>query len=238
LTNFFTNLSVFTKLKGFLMALDCYFISGSPFAWRALLALSFKGLDFNMIELKASEGEHKAPDYLALNPHGQVPALKDGDTVIYESLAILGYLDRKYPETPLFGTSNEQTALIWQRVMEFESWLVPVMRGILRPIFFGPLEGHEDEVNENITKLKGELDRFSTWLDGNDFLAGDTLSAVDISVYPAVTIMARVLANVDNDKLDKSLLPLADTYPKLAVWAARIEAQEGFDAVYPPHWRD
>ncbi len=220
------------------MALDCYFISGSPFAWRALLALSLKGLDFSMTELKVSEAEHKAPEYLALNPHGQVPALKDGDITVYESLAILAYLERKYPDnSPLFGTTDREAALIWQRVMEFESWLVPVMRGIVRPIFFGPLEGHEDAVNENIDKLKAELERYSAWLDGNDFLAGNSISAVDISVYPAVAIMARVLTNVENDLLDKSFLPLIETYPLVSAWMARVEALDGFDAVYPPHWR-
>ena len=42
--------------------------------------------------------EHKAPEYQKMNPRGRVPTLKDGDFVLYESLAILAYLDRKHPE--------------------------------------------------------------------------------------------------------------------------------------------
>ena len=56
--------------------------------------------------------EHKEPEYLALNPRGQMPILIDGDTVVCESLASLLYLDEAYPEHPLLPSDRQQRALV------------------------------------------------------------------------------------------------------------------------------
>ncbi len=82
------------------MALELYWISGSPFAWSAMLALEIKGLAYESRRLDPGKREQKTPEYLAMNPRGKVPMLKDGDTVICESTAILAYLESKYPEPP------------------------------------------------------------------------------------------------------------------------------------------
>ncbi|MGQ0657219.1 MAG: glutathione S-transferase family protein [Chromatiales bacterium] len=80
------------------MTLEVYWGSGSPFAWRALLALEVKRLQYVSHQLQFSRQEHKSPEFLRLNPRGKVPVLKDGDFVVYESLAIMKYLDDKYAE--------------------------------------------------------------------------------------------------------------------------------------------
>jgi hypothetical protein len=92
-----------------IMAIELYWGSGSPFAWRVMLTLEVKGLLYESKLLEFSKGDHKTPPILQLNPRGKVPTLKDGDFVVYESLAIMSYLDRKYPATPLFGTTAEET---------------------------------------------------------------------------------------------------------------------------------
>jgi len=219
------------------MAIECYFISGSPFAWRAMLGLAFKGLDFEQRVLQASEGEHKTPEFLAMNPHGKVPVLKDGDLTIYESLAILAYLDRKYPEKPLFGETAADAALIWQRTMEFETIMPNIVPGMVRPIFSGTVEGNEASINERIVDFRAEFDRYEGWLEAGGYMAGDSLSAVDISVYPVAAIASRVLGSYSNDKLNLDFFPLRDSYPRIAAWMTRVEAMPGFEAVYPPHWK-
>ena len=219
------------------MSIECYYISGSPFAWRALLGLTFKGLDFKMIALQASEGEHKKPEYLALNPRGKVPVLKDGDTIIYESLAILAYLDRQYPEKPLFGKNSGEAALIWQRTMELESYMLSRTGTLIRAVFRGMVEGNEDSLNEDIAAIKEELSNVSGWLAEADYLAGNNISAADISLYPTLALFARVMGNVSNDKLDIDFVPIADHFPAIAGWMARVEAMPGFGDVYPPHWK-
>ena len=79
------------------MALEVYWASGSPFSWRVLLTLEVKQLPYQSKLLTFSKREHKSPEYLALNPRGKVPTLKDGDFVLYESLAIMAYLDSAVP---------------------------------------------------------------------------------------------------------------------------------------------
>jgi len=220
------------------MALEVYFIGGSPYAWRVMLGLALKGLEYKAIELHASKGEHKTPEYLAKNPRGKVPVLKDGELTMYESLAILAYLDRKYPEAPLFGASPEEAALVWQRTMEVESYLLPVISGIARPIFTGAIEGQEEAINEHIIVLKAELERYSEWLDGQDFLAGNVPGAADFTLYPPLALLSRVVGALQNDKIDTGFLPITGSFPALAAWMARIEAIDGFDTTYPPHWRE
>jgi len=219
------------------MSIECYFISGSPFAWRVLLALQIKRLDFKATEIYGSKGDNKTPEYLAMNPHGKVPVLTDGNTTIYESLAILAYLERKYPEKPLFGISAEESALIWQRIMEVEMLLPPIVGGMIRPVFTGSVEGNETAINVHIENLKGELARYEGWLDGQEYLAGGGLSAADVALYPVIAIITRVMGMQTNDKLDIGFLPLTSTYPALVSWMTRIESIPGFDAVYPPHWK-
>ncbi|EQD47332.1 protein containing Glutathione S-transferase, partial [mine drainage metagenome] len=72
-----------------LMAIEVYWGSGSPYAWRVLLALEHKGLPYTAHLLQFSKQEHKSPHLLQMNPRGRVPVLKDGDYVCFESLAIL-----------------------------------------------------------------------------------------------------------------------------------------------------
>src|SRR4051794_37484747 len=105
------------------MAIELYWGSGSPFAWRVMLTLEVKGLAYESKLLEFSKSDHKTDAYLKLNPRGKVPTLKDGGFVVYESLAIMSYLDRKYPAPPLFGTSAEETGLIWQAISECDSYL-------------------------------------------------------------------------------------------------------------------
>ncbi len=82
------------------MAIELYWGSGSPYSWRVLLALEYKRLAYDSHLLQFSKQEHKSPQMLRMNPRGRVPVLKDGDYVVFESLACLLYLDRKYPELP------------------------------------------------------------------------------------------------------------------------------------------
>src|SRR3954471_21470744 len=90
------------------MALELWWGSGSPYSWRALLALEYKQLQFTSHQVQFAKQEHKSPQMLQMNPRGRVPVLKDGDYVCYESLAILEYLDRKYPERSIYGASAEE----------------------------------------------------------------------------------------------------------------------------------
>jgi glutathione S-transferase len=68
---------------------------------RALWALRELDLDFEYINVDLTKGEHRRPDFLAVNPAGKVPVLVDGDLVLTESVAIVLYLAEKYPQKKL-----------------------------------------------------------------------------------------------------------------------------------------
>jgi Glutathione S-transferase, N-terminal domain len=69
--------------------LGIYWISGSPFAWRVLLTAEAKGIPYEGKLLEASQGELKTPEFLAINPLGRFPAIRDGNFTLHESLAIM-----------------------------------------------------------------------------------------------------------------------------------------------------
>src|SRR5690554_2885534 len=81
------------------MKLYSYFRSSA--AYRVRIALNVKGLSYETIAKPLLQGTHREPAYLALNPQGLVPALDIGDAVLSQSLAIIEYLDERFPEPPL-----------------------------------------------------------------------------------------------------------------------------------------
>ena len=85
------------------------------------LVLEHKRLHYVSHLLEFSRQEQKSPHMLKLNPRGQLPVLKDGDYVCFESLAILYYLDLKYPDPPLFGRTPEEAGTIMRVICEFQA---------------------------------------------------------------------------------------------------------------------
>lgn len=83
------------------MTIRFYYGSGSPFSWKVWLALEHKQLpyDFNVPSLQ--QGDQKTLEYLAINPRGKVPTLIDDGFTLWDSAAIVEYLEERYPEQPL-----------------------------------------------------------------------------------------------------------------------------------------
>jgi glutathione S-transferase len=219
------------------MAIELYWGSGSPFVWRVMLTLEVKGLAYESKLLEFSKGENKAPGYLQLNPRGKVPTLKDGDFVLYESLAIMSYLDRKYPEPPLFGKTPEETGLIWRTLAECESYMVSAGDKVVRPIFFGKGLDKVDEIQQAAQTLRNELKMMDERLTGSTWLVGDKISAADIGVFPLVQLIMRAASKEAAQQFNLGLLPLGQTFPNVAQWAQRFEALPNYQRTYPPHWR-
>ncbi len=220
------------------MAIELYWGSGSPFAWRVMLTLEVKGLAYESKLLEFSKGDHKAPAYLKLNPRGKVPTLKDGDFVLYESLAIMSYLDRKYPDPPLFGRTAEETGLIWRALAECESYMLPAGDKLIRPIFFGKGLEKVEDIQQAAETLRQELKLLDERLAGSQWLVGDKISAADIGVFPFLQLLLRAASKDAAKPFDLRLLPLAENFPNIARWVQRIEALPNYQRTYPPHWRE
>ena len=219
------------------MALEIYWGSGSPFAWRVMLTLEVKRLPYESRLLEFSKEEHKSPGYLKLNPRGKVPTLKDGDFALYESLAIMSYLDRKYPDPPIFGTTPQETGLIWREISETDSYLGEPGAKIVRPVFFGKGLEKTEEIQEAATTIRRELKRIDTTLANSAWLVGAEISAADIALFPLIQILLRAASKEAAKPLNLGFSPLAQSYPNIAAWVKRLEAIPGYERTYPPHWK-
>src|ERR1700747_2732366 len=130
------------------MAIDLYWGSGSPYSWRVLLALEFKRLPYTSHLLQFSKQEHKSPQMLALNWRGQGPVLKDGDYVCFESLAVLYYLDLKYPQPPIFGITPEESGVIMRVICEYQAYAEASLLKIVEAVFSGQVDGRFEELSD------------------------------------------------------------------------------------------
>lgn len=220
------------------MAIELYWGSGSPFAWRVMLTLEVKGLAYESRLLEFSKGQHKTSEFLRLNPRGKVPTLKDGDFVINESLAIMAYLDRKYAEPALFGRTAEECGLIWRIISECESYLIPEADKVIRPLFFGKGLEKVEEIQQAAQLTRNELRSIDTALAGSSWLVGATISAADIVLFPVVQSLLRAASKDAAQSLDLGFLPLVKNYPNIGRWVRQIEALPNYQRTYPPHWKD
>ena len=219
------------------MTVEIYWGSGSPYAWRVLLALEAKKIPYVSRLLEFSKEQHKAPEMLALNPRGKVPTLKDGDYALSESLAIMAYLDRKYPELPLFGRDASETGRVWRTISESISYFEPASGRIVVPIFFGTAEDNADDIRAATPEVHEELKVLERRLGAENWLALDRVSAADLAVYPQVEILLRAAGKESAKPFELGLLPFAEHYPALEAWRQRIRALPGYAKTYPPHWR-
>lgn len=220
--------------------LHLYWASGSPYAWRVMLALEVKRLSYESHLIEFSSGELKSDSYLRMNPRGRVPTLRDGDYVVYESTAILAYLEAKYPEVPLFGSTPEQVGNIWRAIGELASYCDDVFQpNIIRPLYFNKTGDAvvSQRLKETIPKLHAELARYEALAEGNSWLVGDAISAADIFLLPLLKGLERAAQKPAAKEFELGLLPLADKYPNLARLIERVEQVPGYDQTYPPHWR-
>jgi glutathione S-transferase len=220
------------------MALELWWGSGSPYSWRALLALEYKQLAYVSHQVQFAKQEHKSAQMLQMNPRGRVPVLKDGDYVCYESLAILEYLDRKYPERSIFGATPEEAGTIARVICEYQSYVEDHIMKIIYAILFQGMEGHMEEVERALQFVATEAKTIESKLNDAQWLVGNSFSAADIVVFPGIQMLLRALDRREAHDLRARLLPLDTSYPSVAAWIRRIEALPGYERTYPPHWRE
>jgi glutathione S-transferase len=220
------------------MGLELYWGSGSPYSWRVQLALEYKRLPYESHLLQFSKQEHKSPQMLRMNPRGRVPVLKDGDFVVFESLACLLYLDRKYPEPPLFGRTPEEAATIMRVICEYQAYAEAPLLQIVAAVFFEKLDDRIEEVTRAMHVVAGEARTIEGRLSSSDWLVGEHASAADMVVFPQIMLLLRAMEKREAGELRSRFLPMEATYPAIARWIKRVELLPGYDRTYPPHWRE
>ena len=178
---------------------------------RVELFLSLLGLPHQLIEVDLRARAHKAPEFIARNPFGQVPVIEDGEVTLADSNAILVYLEARYAP----GQWLPREAIAAARV---QRWL-SVAAG---PLAFGAaaarviqLFERPDDPTEAIGRAHSLFEVMERELPTRAFLAGDKPTLADIANYSYA-------ARAPEGKV--SLEP----YPKLRAWLARVEALPGF----------
>lgn len=219
------------------MAIEFYWFSGSPFAWRAMLFLEAKKIPYTQTLLQASKGEHKTPGFLAMNPRGQVPVLKDDAVVLYEALAIVTYLEKKHPEPALLGRTPAETGRIWRAISECLYYMETPAFTIILPILFGGLAEKTAEVKAAAAELHKELAGLEATLTRQPWLAGDAMSGADLWVYPLLMLLQRAGGKDVAKPLDLDVAALSQRYKAIESWAKRVEALPYYGRTYPPHWK-
>jgi glutathione S-transferase len=224
------------------MTLTIYWGSGSPNSWRVLLAAEVLRLPYESKLLEFSKGQHRTPEFLALNPRGKVPAIRDGEFVLYESLAILQYLDR-LGSGGLYGNTPREVAIAARIISEFECYLREPLAKLTRHLLVAggaPATPQTPTVEQAVAAtetLRLELATLSALVQYRPWLAGERVGAADVAVYPYVRLLLRAVSKAEARAGELSLVPLLDPFPDLARWLARIEELPGYERTFPPHWR-
>ncbi|HEY4349789.1 MAG TPA: glutathione S-transferase [Paraburkholderia sp.] len=190
-----------------------YYHPLSGHSHRAHLGLSLLGIPHEVIEVNLAAAEHKSPEFLRLNPFGQVPVLIDGDTVIADSNAILVYAVRKFgktdwlPQTP----AGEAAVQRWLSVAAGEIAYGPCAARLVT-VF-----GREFNTDEVIARAHSILGLIDAALSEHDYITGKTPTIADVALYSYI-------AGAPEGNVDLS------GYPQVLAWLARVEALPGFVA--------
>jgi glutathione S-transferase len=215
-----------------------FWISGSPYSWRVMLTLGYKAIPFESHRIDASTREHKSPEYLVLNPRGQVPTLAVNGAPLTESVAIMAFLEKAHPEPGLFGEDPIGTGRIWQTISEFENYVRDLLSvEIVRPLLRGVAQNDPAGMRASASLVRDTLGWMEKALEGTNYLTGDSLTAADIVALPNMQMLARVGRRPEAIDMELGLDDFQTSLPAIAAWLARMEATPGYDAAYPPHWR-
>ena len=186
----------------------------SGHAHRAVLFASLLGLEPELVEVDLAAGAHKQPEFLALNPFGQVPVLEDDGVVVADSNAILVYLAKKTGRTDWLPEDPAGAAAVqrWLSVAAGELAYGPCAARLIT-VF-----GADFDAEEVIARAHVLLARLERHLSGRQWLAADHPTIADVALYS-------YLARAPEGNVDLS------AYGQVRAFLARIEALPGFVAI-------
>jgi glutathione S-transferase len=190
---------------------------GSICTNRVLLAFAEKSVEPELVPVDLARGEHKSPAYVARQPFGVIPLLEDGAFVLYESRAIMRYLDDALPGPKLTPSEPRARAAMEQWISIETSYLSPPVSEIVQQKFLVPMRGGTvdlaalERARQAIARV---FDVVEAALDGRAYLAGDSFTLADVSAMPLVGMLAVAGEG-------EMLAPR----PRLAAWWQRVSAR-------------
>jgi glutathione S-transferase len=193
--------------------LKLYGITASR-AFRPLWLMHELGLEYEQVRIDFRGEQLRDPAFLAVNPNGRIPALVDGELVLWESMAIDLYLARKYgADSGLWPETVEGEAL----ALQWSFWVMSEVEGPLLSVLMHnrvlPSEKRDPEkVSRNLGLLKAPFAVLDQALAGRDYLLGEPFTIADLNVAAVLTWCK------------PAHLPLED-YVQLDAWLKRCLAR-------------
>jgi glutathione S-transferase len=213
--------------------LALYYGSGSPYAWRVQLGLEHKALPYERIVLSFTGGDLRTPEHLARNPRGKVPVLVDDGFALYESAAILEYLDEAYPGRgrPLFPGDARARAVQRRVILETNDYLDKASDALVAQALSVEPEAREPEViAKGRAAVRAELAHLAPALT-RDYFCGDEPGAADFTLYTLLGFLRRCQTRLPEVAFEDLV------GPAFAAWMTRIDRLPFADACIPPHWK-
>jgi glutathione S-transferase len=171
---------------------------------RSLWAVEELGLNYEHIPTAISQA--KSSDHLRVNPNGHIPAIDDGSSIVWESMAINLYLAEKYSKGSLWPASVEDHGEVYKWSFFGMTEMEPHLLGLLRQRAILPAEKRDEEVAQRaIDALKAPLAVLDAALQGKDHLLGNSFTIADLNV-------ASVLSWAIPAKLDMSATPTVQAW--------------------------
>ena len=205
------------------MKLYTFFRSSAAF--RVRIALNLKGLQYESLPKAFARNEHRAPEYLALNPQGLIPALATDGVVLSQSLAIIEYLNERHPTPPLLPEDPIDRARVRSMAMAIACEIHPLnnlrvlnyLRDSLQQDDAGVGTWYRHWVSEGFRGLEVQAREFSAQ---GGYCFGDAVSIADVLLVPQ-------MFNARRFKTD--LTP----FPTLVGISKHLEALPAFAAARP-----
>jgi glutathione S-transferase len=206
------------------MTLKLYYWPRSS-ATRVQWALEEIGVPYEKVRLDRERGENRTPEYLALSPQGNIPALVDGDAKIFESAAILVHLGQRYgvekglwPKAPA-AAADALAWCVWSSTELNVQRLSYALQTLDAP-FTLPKEDRNPKVAERFrTGYNARLAVLEARLAGKEYLVGNAFSLADVAIAQTVAGSVTRLG-----------LPIADN-KNVAAWVERCSARPAFQRV-------
>lgn len=205
--------------------LELYGFAASVYVRSVRLALAEKRLPYTLREVDPFQPGGPPDWYLALHPFGKIPALRDGDLELYESDAILRYLEAAHPERPLTPRDPVGIARMTQVMRIMDGYGYPAM---IWTVFITLARGHEqgrlslaDGLAQSRLVLR-TLDRLMP--AGAEFLVGDAITLADTHALPMLVYFAQTGPGRE----------MLAEFPRLAAWLARMRARPSVAATRSP----
>ncbi|MEI6445957.1 MAG: glutathione S-transferase family protein [Nostocales cyanobacterium ELA583] len=190
--------------------LKLYHFPISPNSRRVWITLIEKGLDVELVELDL-RGEQSKPEFLAINPFKHIPVLVDDGFNVVESLAILDYLEAKYPTPAMLPTDAKDLGIVKMVEMVSANELFPTVSQLMPVIFNLPTQ-NEAAIEQAKIKISTVLQFFEGMLDQRPYFGSNHLTLADIVAGTIVPML--LLAGISLDE-----------YPKVKAWCDRLIAR-------------